>query len=377
VTATDGVAQKHEPWTETEFERKQRLIARANNLGIDGGRYYAGKHTEADTAAVNDRLDTEIKRAELLKQIRACFHLARNAATEGEATAALERANALLIKHNLTEDEVMRNAPAGARPVEEVDRDWIDLGAEPDVETWRHRLVQIVSLHNLCENIYSGSGMFVLGRRTNVLVTREMFMWIAPQIERLAQDEHTRMLYEASAAGRREFRDADGWCDNCQQWCTNPHKKAASFDGFLRELDGTQGPTSYLDEHGSKHCGTCRGWLRSMPRIVTDEDEFKAGFVRGMIDRIAQRLFEIRRQREQQGAVRALVLTSQQAIEAYKKREFPVLGAWNGERMATGHYSAYTRGHRRGDEVVLTGGQPLGNGRNGNGNGRHVLGDGS
>jgi hypothetical protein len=296
----------------------------------------------------------EVPSEDVLERIRKLLRLAFHAsATEGEAASALEHANALLLKYNLTTDAVARG---GQKPVEDVADELIDCGSVH--ETWRHQLLVSLAAHNLCEAMFCNNTtrMFVIGRKTNVVVTREMFFWIAPQFERLAQDEYARLEYELSSGGRREYQDADGWCENCQGWATDPSKQASTFDGFMRQVSDT-GLTSYVDERGHKRCGGCRLQLRKGPTAI-DGTPFKEGFMRGIVYRVAQRLALIRRGQEHE--IQALVLSSTAAIVAFKSQRYGPIGPYQGERMPYGNGSAFHRGQRRGDDVVLGQGQRLG-----------------
>jgi Protein of unknown function (DUF2786) len=87
--------------------------------------------------------DVQPLRARLLAEIRKLLRLAHDqGATGAEASAALERANALLIRHTLTLDHV---AVAGGEPPavteEQVRTGWAG--------SWRGTLLAIVARHNL------------------------------------------------------------------------------------------------------------------------------------------------------------------------------------------------------------------------------------
>jgi hypothetical protein len=312
-------------------------------------------------AVVNDGVQAEITSAEVLQTIRNLLKLANHGtATEAEAANALARANALLIKHNLSEDEVARTAPH--RTVEDVGQDQIDVGATD--ETWRHRLAVSLAHHNLCEVLYPSPGttaVIVIGRTTNVAVTQEMYAFIEPQFERLADDDFARLVYERSGAGRREFRDADGYCQTCQQWATDPTKQATTFEGLLRDMERV-GVTAFTDPRtGRKRCGVCRSLLSALPRAV-DGTPFKEGFMRGMLARVDKRLRQMREGHVEE--VRALVVTSKAAIETYKQGRFVVV-KYTGQHMPYGDHDGFARGHRRGDDVRLVMGSGLAGGRSG------------
>ena len=113
---------------------------------------------------------------DVVDRIRKLFRLAENAgATEGEAAAALERANALLIRHNLTLDAIA--VSAGEQPSiteRRVRTGWAG--------SWRGSLLGILAQHNLCSSIISRLGrvdtVIVVGRPANVQATHAMYGWI-------------------------------------------------------------------------------------------------------------------------------------------------------------------------------------------------------
>jgi hypothetical protein len=125
---------------------------------------------------------------DVIDRIRKLLRLARDAgATEAEAAAALERANALLIRHNLTMDRVA--VSTGEKP--SVTDEPMHTGRSG---SWRVTLLaSILAPHNLCaalvQRLARTDTVIVIGRPANVAATHEMFDWIAAQLERLAEEE--------------------------------------------------------------------------------------------------------------------------------------------------------------------------------------------
>jgi hypothetical protein len=103
---------------------------------------------------------------DVVERIRKLLRLAEDAgATEAEAAAALERANALLIRHNLTMDAIA--VASGEQPAvgeHQIRTGWAG--------SWRGSLLGILARHNLCSPIISRQGkvdtVVVVGRPANV-----------------------------------------------------------------------------------------------------------------------------------------------------------------------------------------------------------------
>ncbi len=129
-------------------------------------------------------METLTPSSEIIDRIRKLFRLAENqGATEGEASSALAKANELLLRYNLTADRVA--AEKGDDRPAQVESDSLDLGRRI---SWKHRLAVVLARYNFCSPYTFGSNLVFVGRATNVAVTREMFTYIAPQVERLAVD---------------------------------------------------------------------------------------------------------------------------------------------------------------------------------------------
>ena len=168
---------------------------------------------------------------DVVERIRKLLRFAEDAgATEAEAASALERANALLIRHNLTMDAVA--VSVSDKPA--VTEDRIRTGWAGG---WRGSLVGILARHNLCSPIISR-----LGRPANVQATLAMFDWISAQLERLAQEEWVAFdqVQRAAVAAHPDVP----WYPECEDW------------------------TETYREHGKLHCEDCDGpMLPSRPLV--------------------------------------------------------------------------------------------------------------
>jgi hypothetical protein len=117
------------------------------------------------------------------EKIRALLRLANDAgASEHEASLAMERAHALLLKHNLDMVEVEAGADGETQTVvnEEFDYKYAN--------RWRPSLTNIVAQHNYCRVIATGRTMRVIGRPHNVAATKAMSLWLMGQVADLTHE---------------------------------------------------------------------------------------------------------------------------------------------------------------------------------------------
>ncbi|KKL20571.1 hypothetical protein LCGC14_2454140 [marine sediment metagenome] len=119
------------------------------------------------------------------EKIRALLRLANDAgASEHEASLAMERAHALLLKHNLDMMEVEAGTDGEVQQVvdEEFDYRYAD--------RWRPSLVNVVAQHNYCRvvNMSKRGSLQVIGRPHNVAATKEMSRWLMGQVADLTRE---------------------------------------------------------------------------------------------------------------------------------------------------------------------------------------------
>jgi Protein of unknown function (DUF2786) len=151
-----------------------------------------------------------------VERIRKLMRLAEGAGvTEAEAASALERANALLIRHNLTLDRI--TASTSSARAQAVTEHRIRTGWSGN---WRATLTYVLAKHNLCEPFSSLVGrvesVVVVGRPANVQAMHATFDWIAAQLERFAQAEW--LAFDAAQRrGIAEFPETP-WCRECEDW---------------------------------------------------------------------------------------------------------------------------------------------------------------
>ena len=144
------------------------------------------------------------------EKIRALLRLANDAgASEHEASLAMERAHALLLKHNL-------------------DIATIELGEDSEVEQvvdeafgknysqkWRRVLAGAIAKHNYCHTFRytSPDGVVVfriVGRPHNVAATREMAIWLMGQVADLTRERwgiEANVLEQTGDTKEQDWKD--------------------------------------------------------------------------------------------------------------------------------------------------------------------------
>jgi len=118
----------------------------------------------------------------IIEAIRKLLALSKSD-NEHEAALALEKAQALLLRHNLDMAAVTES--------KEPDSETAMINEVVDFDTWqpwRRRLLNSIAMRQFCHVIGTGDReAHILGKRTNIRVAVELYNWVEPQIERLAE----------------------------------------------------------------------------------------------------------------------------------------------------------------------------------------------
>jgi hypothetical protein len=126
----------------------------------------------------------------VVNRIRSLLAMAEHdGSNEHEASLALEKAQALLLEHNLDRASV---AISGTTPAD-------DRIGKVDIDqstgfAWRSQLMHVIAKNNLCRLISSpySKQMHIFGTQTNVRAVLDMYYWVGNQLEEMA----TRGLIE-------------------------------------------------------------------------------------------------------------------------------------------------------------------------------------
>ena len=229
-----------------------------------------------------------------------------NGCTEQEAASAMEKAQELLLRYNLSQQEVFARADADAEMRQKV--------GMQDIEVvggfkWRASLLNKVAAANLCRVVMRDDGnrgvVHVFGKQENVRVVLDMWSWMTEQLERLGFASLRDYMQPVQQA-RWKFTD----------------------DGTVRVQPWT-------------------------PKGTEDEATYLAGFYRAAVDRIGARLDSaMKRFTAESDQTRALVVVSGNELSTAVHRQFPRLGSWRG--MGNAGRDGMAAGRRAGDNVKLT-----------------------
>lgn len=151
-------------------------------------------------------MTTEISHP-LLTKIQALLRMAEHPnSNQNEAAIALERAQSLLLEHNLTRADVMTDSnnktPWGIGKVE---------GVETAGFTWKARMLHVIAKANLCSVVVSSreNKWHIFGTYTNVRSVLAMWNWVCEQLEGIALREwstyHDRGGYETVRTWKAGF----------------------------------------------------------------------------------------------------------------------------------------------------------------------------
>ena len=140
--------------------------------------------------------------SKILEKIQALFNMAEHAnSNEHEAAIALERAQALLLQHNLTRADIIDTDNETPQGIGKIER------TESNGYTWKRAMANVLASSNLCKVIgYPHAKKWSLfGSYDNVKAVLEMYDWIIPQLTWLA------------TKGYREYKNDDG-TERGQTW---------------------------------------------------------------------------------------------------------------------------------------------------------------
>ncbi|KKN01343.1 hypothetical protein LCGC14_1128690 [marine sediment metagenome] len=140
------------------------------------------------------------------ERIRALLRLANDAgATEAEASLAMERAHALLLKHNL--DMATVEADTGDEVMSVVDEEFDYRYSD----RWRASLTNLVAKHNYCKVLVTAkTAVQVMGRPHNVSATKEMARWLMGQVADITRERwgiEANVLVQTGDTREQDWKD--------------------------------------------------------------------------------------------------------------------------------------------------------------------------
>ena len=172
----------------------------------------------------------------LLEKIRALLRMAEHPGSNPyEAAVALEKAQALLLEHNLERAQVV-TGQSDARPDDTIGM--VDLSEPRAVYPWRIRLCNTIARSNLCYVVgtQQKGTIHLFGTRTNVRVVLEMYYWITEQLELFAKAEYASYKADEGTATRTAWHNSFfyGALTTLRQRLTKPYETFKATTG--REL---------------------------------------------------------------------------------------------------------------------------------------------
>lgn len=148
--------------------------------------------TEEKKLIKNNQIDQE----KLINKIRKLFALSRSP-NQAEAQAAVNKANDLLVKYNLSLNNIKKKNMA----IKE-----ISVKENTTKSTWRIELLISLAKHNLCETLFYIDKNYeytVIGRQPNAIIVKEMFQYLEKAIMRISKE---KMPINSNRNYREKFR---------------------------------------------------------------------------------------------------------------------------------------------------------------------------
>jgi|TARA_R100000306_G_scaffold62304_1_gene68358 hypothetical protein len=138
----------------------------------------------------------------ILERLRNLFAMAEHeTSNEHEAAVALEKAQKLLLEHNLTRASIVTPETTRASGIGKVEV------VEANGYPWRKHLLHIIAKNNLCSVIVTDheKTIHLFGNQDNVRSVLEMYYWIAEQLIRLSVPAYTSYKREGGHEATRTF----------------------------------------------------------------------------------------------------------------------------------------------------------------------------
>ena len=190
-----------------------------------------------------------------------------------EAANALERAQALLLKHNLTRSQLTVGTEAPATD----HIGMVDIKEDAGY-SWKSRLANVIAKASLCYLVSTPSAktMHLFGSRANVLAVVRMFQWTAQELERQALGDWRAYKADSGTEASRTWKSAfyDGAINTIRRRLQPPIDAFTAGTGRALVLANTakvQAAVSKIYPHTTKGTHTTR----------RDSDGYGAGMEAG------------------------------------------------------------------------------------------------
>jgi hypothetical protein len=147
----------------------------------------------------------QVQMDRIVERVKKLFALAGNNPNENEAAAAAEKAQAILIEHNLSMTDITNSR---------IDDDMvIDQELVTSAYPWRRMLASAVAKMYFCKYYYIRMPGYkavhnFVGEKHNIAVAKMMFIYLDQQIDRLAREGAKRFPASERSNYRSSFRPA-------------------------------------------------------------------------------------------------------------------------------------------------------------------------
>ncbi len=149
---------------------------------------------------------------------------------QNEAAIALEKAQELLLKHNLTRGDIINNEPGTPTGIGQLSI------TESDGYAWKRSLASVLAKSNLCRVIGapSSKSWHIFGSYDNVKSVIEMYNWITLQLVFMANRDF------------RAYKNDEG-TERGQTW------KLGYYQGAIQSIENRLAPPMQAFSYGSGH----------------------------------------------------------------------------------------------------------------------------
>lgn len=256
---------------------------------------------------------------ELIKKLMA--HTVENGATEAEAQLFMQHAQKLMFEHNLEMVDVQDyDLPdKGASKIEKDTMHLPDQGYNQPKE-WKFTLAFGVAEYNFCKGLVGYNHVSFVGRKQDVEVVKELYIWILEQAEKIAKEETEKFKVKS-----KRYQELS--------------KKFHNLQRIHQELG--------LGESMELHTLAREGGMLEHPM------RWKNNFLHGLVDRVNSRLYEqwmnLKKSTEKSTA---LVVVTETAIKEWMDEKYPKIKNHTGPEISY-YGGGYTEGNRAGNRVSL------------------------
>jgi hypothetical protein len=256
----------------------------------------------------------------IIEKIRKLLALSESA-NEHEAASAAAKASELLLKHELSAEQVRLATNTEDDEVTTQRFNWI---CTKQCRRWEAELAFSVSKHNFCTALVSPYRVTFIGRPTDIKVVHFMFEQLAIRLGVMAKKATKQHIADMKTAHDKE-QDMLGAVVAEFNW------RAVVAEFNWRELRGSD---------------NIRTW--------------RAAWLDGAVDGINQQLYEMRRRAKKdiEGST-ALIHLRGAKVDAYMEKKYPKVGTYSPQGVAS--WDGYDKGRSAGTEMAIHAGLQAGN----------------